>query len=236
MTIPPSHPRYQSLQTRQRLEEGVALGITSLGGLIAQGRGEAFDYLLGEQTHPFAHQAIEAASSMLRSAKHPVISVNGNTAVLVPEEIVTLSQLLHCSIEVNLFHESKDRERKIQQHLMKLGGKNVLLPGDAIVPNLDSNRKFVNEEGIYKADVVFVPLEDGDRTEALIKMGKKVITVDLNPMSRTARTATVTIVDNITRAIPLLIDSLKNLKSTNQEKSFKNEEVLKEAEVLLRKH
>lgn len=48
--IPESHPRYQSLLTRHRIEEGVEKGITSRQGLIAQGRGEAFDYLLGERT------------------------------------------------------------------------------------------------------------------------------------------------------------------------------------------
>ena len=31
------------------------------------------------------------------------------------------------------------------------------------------------------------------------------ITIDLNPMSRTSRTATVTIVDNVTRAMPGLL-------------------------------
>jgi 4-phosphopantoate--beta-alanine ligase len=36
-------------------------------------------------------------------------------------------------------------------------------------------------------------------------MGKRVITVDLNPLSRTARTSTVTIVDNVVRALPNLI-------------------------------
>jgi 4-phosphopantoate--beta-alanine ligase len=33
-------------------------------------------------------------------------------------------------------------------------------------------------------------------------MGKKVITIDLNPLSRTARSATLTIVDELTRALP----------------------------------
>jgi 4-phosphopantoate--beta-alanine ligase len=33
-------------------------------------------------------------------------------------------------------------------------------------------------------------------------MGKKVIAIDLNPLSRTAKTASVTIVDNIVRAVP----------------------------------
>ena len=46
---------------------------------------------------------------------------------------------------------------------------------------IDSNRKFVHPEGIFKADVVFVPLEDGDRCDALRKMGKDVITVGSEP-------------------------------------------------------
>jgi 4-phosphopantoate--beta-alanine ligase len=39
-------------------------------------------------------------------------------------------------------------------------------------------------------------------------MGKKVITIDLNPLSRTARASNVTIVDNVTRAMPALINSV----------------------------
>ena len=66
-------------------------------------------------------------------------------------------------------------------------------------------------------DVVLVPLEDGDRTIALKKAKKKIITFDLNPLSRTARTADITIVDNVTRAMKLLvIQSNKELqKSSN---------------------
>ena len=36
-------------------------------------------------------------------------------------------------------------------------------------------------------------------------MGKRVITIDLNPLSRTARTAHVTIVDELTRVLPQLV-------------------------------
>jgi 4-phosphopantoate--beta-alanine ligase len=50
--------------------------------------------------------------------------------------------------------------------------------------------------------VVLVPLEDGDRCMALVEMGKTVIAIDLNPLSRTARTANLTIVDELTRALP----------------------------------
>jgi 4-phosphopantoate--beta-alanine ligase len=68
-----------------------------------------------------------------------------------------------------------------------------------------SPRRSVDAKGIGDADVVLVPLEDGDRAEALRKAGKMVIAIDLNPMSRTSRAATVTIVDNIIRAIPELV-------------------------------
>lgn len=40
---------------------------------------------------------------------------------------------------------------------------------------LDSARRIVDKEGIYSADVVVVPLEDGDRTLALKKAGKKLL-------------------------------------------------------------
>ena len=78
--VPESHPRYQSLLTRHRIEDGVAKGITSQQGLIAQGRGEAFDYLLGEETIPSADDAARAAAAHLLLADHPVLSVNGNVA------------------------------------------------------------------------------------------------------------------------------------------------------------
>jgi len=60
--------------------------------------------------------------------------------------------------------------------------------------------------------VVLVPLEDGDRTEALVKMGKKVIAIDLNPLSRTSQKATITIVDNVVRATPKLVETTGKLK------------------------
>ncbi|PSP89421.1 phosphopantothenate/pantothenate synthetase, partial [Halobacteriales archaeon QH_8_68_33] len=55
--VPESHPRHDSLVTRHRIEAGVEQGITSRQGFIAQGRGEAFDYLLGEATLPSADRA-----------------------------------------------------------------------------------------------------------------------------------------------------------------------------------
>jgi 4-phosphopantoate--beta-alanine ligase len=64
---------------------------------------------------------------------------------------------------------------------------------------------------MYAADVVLVPLEDGDRCEVLVGMGKKVIAIDLNPLSRTAKKATLTVVDEVTRALPVITDSCVSL-------------------------
>jgi len=211
--IPKTHPRYLSLKTRDMVVVGLEKGITTIHGLIAHGRGEAFDYLLGERTTDVAKKSIESAAALLLLAKDPVISVNGNTAVLVPKELIKMSNSLKAPLEINIFHSSKKRELNIKNYLLKNGAKKVLLPQNNVkLKYLDSNRKYVNKNGIYKADVVFVPLEDGDRTEALRKNGKKVITIDLNPLSRTATKANITIVDNIIRTMPLLIKAINHFK------------------------
>ena len=239
--IPSNHPRRVSLLTRAKLTEGVRQGITSLDGLLAHGRGEAFDYLLGEKTRDFAVRAIEAAAALFLVARHPVISVNGNTAALVPRELATLSEILDSPLEVNLFHASREREALIHDHLLSHGARQVLLPEqEFVLPSLQSNRRFVNGRGIYQADVIFVPLEDGDRCEALIQSGRKVITIDLNPLSRTARTASITIVDNIVRALPLLVGIVLALASESRStldnllSNYDNGLTLREAETTLR--
>lgn len=217
MSVPKSHPRYLSLMTREKIAGGVEKGITSVHGLIAHGRGEAFDYLIGEKTTKSAIKSINAAAALLLLAKYPVISVNGNAAALVSKELVELSKIIPAKLEVNIFHASNQRELKIKNYLMKNGAREVLLPEkNCKIKYLDSNRKYANKNGIYKADVVFVPLEDGDRAEALIKNNKKVITIDLNPLSRTSQKATITIVDNIVRAVPLLINAVKQYKKYNK--------------------
>lgn len=208
------HPRYLSNYYRDLLAVGVEKGITSLQGLTAHGRGEAFDYLLGEKTQGFSQKAIETAAALLVSAKYPVLSVNGNTAILVPKEIVTLVDCLGAKVEVNIFHAGKKREEKIVDFLKKHGARELLLPDKkTVIPGIASNRRLISREGQAKADVVFIPLEDGDRTEGLIAMGKKVITIDLNPLSRTSQKATITIVDNIVRAMPLIIKEVKRKKN-----------------------
>ena len=125
---PKSHPRYLSLRTRDLIVKGVGKGITSEHGLIAHGRGEAFDYLIGEKTTDVAKKSIDSAAALLLMTKNPIISVNGNVAALVPKELIKLSNLLKAPLEVNIFHTSSKRELKIKNHLIKNGAKEVLLP------------------------------------------------------------------------------------------------------------
>jgi 4-phosphopantoate--beta-alanine ligase len=219
--IPKDHPRAESLRIREKLIEHYNEGVVAQAGLIAHGRGEAFDYLLGEKTTAPALKAIEAAAATLLTAKKPVISVNGNTAALTAKEIVKLAEAVNAKIEVNLFYRTPERELTIKKLLEKAGAKEVLGIGEsasARIPELRSERRRVDHRGILIADVVLVPLEDGDRTEALVKMGKKVIAVDLNPLSRTAQNATITIVDNVVRAMPKLVETVKRLKAQSLEK------------------
>lgn len=194
--------------------KGFDVGLVVPEGLAAHGRGEAFDYLLGERTTKQAEKAIKAAAAMLLSAKSPVISVNGNVAALLPDEIVELSKVTGAKLEVNLFHGSRAREMKIAGWLRKHSAEEVLGVDAKFfkkIPEIQSNRRKVDGRGIAVADVVFVPLEDGDRTGALKKLGKKVIAVDLNPTSRTALAADITIVDNITRTVPRLVEAARKL-------------------------
>ena len=229
MNIPKSHPRFVSLQIREKLVEGFNNNLVAKEGLLAHGRGEAFDYLIGEKTTTSAKKAINAAAYTLRLANHPVISVNGNFATLCPKEIVQLSKIIGAKIEVNLFYGPENRKRAITRVLKKSGAKEVLgtNPKSARkLKGIDSARRIVDKDGIYSADVVLVPLEDGDRTLALKKAKKKVITFDLNPLSRTAQTADITIVDNTTRAMKLLITACKKKKV---QPSYNNKKVLSES-------
>ncbi len=227
--IPQDHPRYKSLVTREKIVKGFNRGLVAPQGLIAHGRGEAFDYILGEKSHDFALKAEKAAVELLINSEHPVISVNGNTAALVPEELIKLSKLLDIPLEVNLFHWSQGRARKIADFL-QLYGANVLSAGDAVLEGLRSDRRIVDRRGIYEADTVLVPLEDGDRCEILKKHGKKAIAIDLNPLSRTSQMADITIVDNVNRAITNMIEILGELNASEITSSgFDNGQNLGEA-------
>lgn len=207
MDVPPSHPRYLSLVTREKLARGVADGLVHATGLIAHGRGEAFDYLLGERTPKPARRAAQAAGAHLLLARHPVLSVNGNVAVLAAEEMAALQKATGARVEVNLFHRTAERVVKLVAHLEAAGCREVLGRDAAPrIPGLDHPRAMTSADGIAVADVVLVPLEDGDRAQALRRMGKTVLAIDLNPMSRTAIAGTVTIVDEVRRALKNVAD------------------------------
>jgi len=233
--LPRTHPRRVSLRERGALELGVKKGLTHIQGLLAHGRGEAFDYLMGEKTTGEARKAIRAAAARLLLAKHPVISVNGNVAALCARDVVRLARAVGAQIEVNLFYRSEARMRKIVSLFKREHNVQVLhtLRGGKCVPGLSSKRALVNTAGIWKADVVLVPLEDGDRTEALRRMHKFVIAIDLNPLSRTAQKASLSIVDNVTRAMPFLAKEARRMRKMPQAtlrsiaRSFDNKKSLK---------
>lgn len=219
LRVPLGHPRAESLNIRERLIEHHRSGVVATAGLIAHGRGEALDYLLGEKTTEPAVKATKAAAAALLLAKSPVISVNGNVAALVPERVVELAGLTGAKIEVNLFYRTPERELATRRVLEREGAREVLGVGEASsarIPELGSERRRVDPRGILIADTVLVPLEDGDRAEALVKMGKEVIAVDLNPLSRTSQSASITIVDNVIRAMPNLVSEASRLKSASR--------------------
>ncbi len=237
INIPKDHPRYRAMMIRDLLIRGCEEKVVAPAGLIAQGRGEAFDYLLGEKTEKFALSAIDAAAAAFLLAEYPVISVNGNVACLAPEALVKLSEASGAPLEINLFYREPGREEAILKVLKDAGAQKVLgVSGKSgLIKELSSDRRIVDLDGIYRADMVFVPLEDGDRTEALVKLGKKVVTVDLNPLSRTPNRAHVAIIDNIVRVLPLLTASIGEYRKKGRDElehiydAYNNAEALGQA-------
>ncbi len=216
--ISKDHPRYRSLIIRERMASMVEEGIVSTTGLIAHGRGEAFDYLLGETTVPEAEKAEKAAAALLLQAKHPVITINGNAAALAAKELGDLARATGALVEINLFHRSEERLRKVCDLVEKETGMKVLgRDQDAVLEGIASDRARCTSRGLLAADVVLIPLEDGDRAEAMVKAGKKVISIDLNPLSRTTLAADVAVVDEITRAVPNMVRWANQLQGRSEE-------------------
>ena len=233
--VPLSHPRYNSLMGRKLLTEAAADGLLADSALIAHGRGEAYDYLLGEATCESARAAITQSALLMKQAKRCVISVNGNAVALAAADLIRCAAVLQCPIEINIYYRTPERMTALNSRLEKVrmevgegeaptGWKgnwqtavsDVVILGvnpDSRIPNLEGPRANCCSDGILNADVIFVPLEDGDRCEALVEMGKKMIVVDLNPLSRTAKRATVTIVDELMRMAPILLFDLINEES-----------------------
>jgi 4-phosphopantoate---beta-alanine ligase len=213
MRLSPRHPRYRSLVVRAALARSSRTGLVVPEGLIAHGRAEAFDYLLGERTTPSARRATRAAARWIAAAREPVVSVNGNVAALASDRIAEVQRAWPIvQVEINLFHRTPKRVALVARALRAAGVRDVLgIRPDRRVPGLSSDRALVDRRGIWVADVCLVPLEDGDRTDALRAMGKRVIAIDLNPLSRTSERADLPIVDELTRALTNLAGDLRGL-------------------------
>jgi 4-phosphopantoate---beta-alanine ligase len=218
MRVSPRHPRYRSLLVRAALADSARSGLVVPEGLIAHGRGEAFDYLFGERTTPSARRAERVAARWIAAARHPVVSVNGNVAALAAREVADLRRVWPAlGVEVNLFHRTPKRVALITRALRSAGVDVVLgRRPNARIPGLPSDRALVDRAGMWIADVCLVPLEDGDRTAALRALGKRVISIDLNPLSRTSRDADLPIVDELTRALRNLAEDLRALKGPSR--------------------
>ncbi len=208
--IPPDHPRYRSLVIRERLARCAREGVVALEGLTAHGRAEAFDYLIGERSTASAREAARVAAALVYQARHPVLSVNGNTAALAAAECALFQEVTGCDIEVNLFHRTEERITRITRILEDEGATVLKGTPERCIP-LQHDRALCLPHGIGSADLVLVPLEDGDRCEALREMGRTVVTIDLNPLSRTARKASLTVVDELTRALPLIVEAYRGM-------------------------
>ena len=131
----------------------------------------------------------------------------------------------NAKVEINLFHRTSERVSGLFEIMKGVGIEALGVKVDDTIPGLSSERAKCCSEGIGSADVVIVPLEDGDRCQALVDMGKTVITIDLNPLSRTSQTAHITIVDELTRCLPLLINAVQEGVGVDD---FNNKENLKE--------
>lgn len=70
--VPDDHPRAASLRERYAIAAGLDSRVVTRTGLVAHGRGEAFDYLIGETTIPLAQHAIRVAAAKMLLAKHPI--------------------------------------------------------------------------------------------------------------------------------------------------------------------
>jgi 4-phosphopantoate--beta-alanine ligase len=233
MEISEDHPRYRSLAVRERMSELVHQGVVAPTGLIAHGRGEAFDYMLGERTIPVAAEAARVAAAHLLEAKRPLITVNGNAAGLCAEGLLSLARAVPAQVEVNLFHRTTERVERVVSYLESRGGQNILgREQGSRLAGIASDRAACCTDGIFSADVVLIPLEDGDRAGALVNAGKTVLAIDLNPMSRTAVEAQVTVVDELTRAVPNIEGAVYQLKDDRPERQrliseFSNSENLR---------
>jgi 4-phosphopantoate--beta-alanine ligase len=178
-----------------------------------------------------------------------VISVNGNTTVLAGKALIRVAAVLQCPIEINIYYRTEERMKLLYDFLelqrlnvskeenpdkwkgdWEVAVMSVNILGreeDGRIEGLEGPRAICSAEGIEKADVILVPLEDGDRCEVLVSLGKEVLVVDLNPLSRSAKMATVTIVDEVSRMADLLLEYV--IANTSKGVTWDNDAALKKS-------
>ena len=149
--------------------------------------------------------------------------------------MLTLASELGCPLEVNIFYRTPERMEAILGHISERKralGLDVEVLGhapNARIPGLKGPRAACHKEGILESDVILVPLEDGDRCRALMEMGKTVIVIDLNPRSRSAREGTITIVDELSRALKNMIAMLADKDAVVVDDKYDNHATLDQA-------
>jgi len=230
LNIPKSHPRFVSLSIREKIVRGYNDGLVAKEGLLAHGRGEAFDYLVGEKTSKTAKVAIMAAAAKLLSAQNPVISVNGNVAALCPKEVVQLAKATKAKIEVNLFYYDEVRKKKIEKSLKKAGAKQVLGTNPRSyckIGNLDSPRRIVEQDGPFAAALVPLNIHAAPRPAPLPPPGPPFLPFSLPPLSLPSPKATITLFSNFLLSLKLLVSACK--KSKPAKTNFNNRRALSSA-------
>ena len=134
-----------------------------------------------QRTTASAAKATREAYARLHAAKHPVISVNGNTVALAGRDLLHLAASLSCPLEVNIFYRTQARMDGLISRLEAWCDEDGLeWRCSAVEPTGASpGWKALERSAMLQASlprtVVLVPLEDGDRCEALVAMGKTVL-------------------------------------------------------------
>ncbi len=124
--IDESHPRYHSLMMRKKIADAGEKGMLAQSAMIAHGRGEAFDYLLGEKTIPSAMDATREIAARLVNAQKPVLSLNGNSIALAGPDFLKIASQLGCPVEINIFYRTPERmgallaNLKLKEYLLTL--------------------------------------------------------------------------------------------------------------------
>ena len=107
--IPKSHPRYESLLLRYKIVKAAEKGYLADSGMIAHGRGEAFDYLIGEKTTYPAKRAMYVAVAALLLSNNPVISTSQPVSSYIS---------LKSSFATLYFEEYPVYENRLQSNLL----------------------------------------------------------------------------------------------------------------------